>query len=422
LERSRVYSEIDWEVIEPTKNYIWLGHELKPEYDEHIALASQETKSSKLDFELLEDVVFDQYALGVSTNRDDWLYSYSHESLKENVSLFCETYNTEIARWRNARKPGEILKFVTNDSKRIKWSSLLIDKFKREKLVDFDETKIRISQWRPFSKKYLYFDNVLIDAPTLQRFFFPTLESEIENRAIWLKIGSEISMYSLMIHCIPNLLTQGGSQCFPFYTYDEDGTNRRENITDWVLEQFQTHYKDPTITKWDIFYYTYAVLHHPHYRTRYAANLKRELPRIPYAPEFRPFATVGQRLAEIHVHYEDQPEYPLKHLEDKDLPIDWRVEKMRLSKDKTQLKYNDFLTLTGIPPEVFKYRLGNRSALDWVIDQYRVKTDQRSGITNDPNRLDDEEYIVRLIKKVITVSLETVKIVDALPDLGLPKD
>lgn len=95
---------------------------------------------------------------------------------------------------------------------------------------------------------------------------------------------------------------------------------------------------------------------------------------------------------------------------------------MRLSKDKTQLKYNDFLTLTGIPPEVFKYRLGNRSALDWVIDQYRVKTDQRSGITNDPNRLDDEEYIVRLIKKVITVSLETVKIVDALPDLGLPKD
>jgi predicted helicase len=95
---------------------------------------------------------------------------------------------------------------------------------------------------------------------------------------------------------------------------------------------------------------------------------------------------------------------------------------MRLSKDKTQLKYNDFLTLTGIPPEAFEYRLGNRSALDWVIDQYRIKTDKRSGITNDPNRLDDEQYIVRLIKKVITVSLETVKLVNALPDLGLPKD
>ena len=212
------------------------------------------------------------------------------------------------------------------------------------------------------------------------------------------------------------------TQCFPFYIYDKEGANRRENITNWALEQFQTHYQDPKITKWDIFHYTYALLHHPHYRQRYAANLKRELPRIPFAPEFHPFATAGKRFTEIHINYEQQPEYRLKHIENKDLPIDWRVEKMRLSKDKTQIKYNDFLTLTGIPPETFEYKLGNRSALDWIIDQYQVSTDKRSGITNDPNRLDDEEYIVRLIKQVITVSLETVKIVKALPDLGLPKD
>ena len=136
-----------------------------------------------------------------------------------------------------------------------------------------------------------------------------------------------------------------------------------------------------------------------HYRQRYAANLKRELPRIPFAPEFQPFATAGKRLTEIHINYEQQPEYRLKHIENKDLPIDWRVEKMRLSKDKTQIKYNDFLTLAGIPPETFVYKLGNRSALDWIIDQYQVSTDKRSGITNDPNRLDDEEYIVRLIKQ-----------------------
>jgi predicted helicase len=164
------------------------------------------------------------------------------------------------------------------------------------------------------------------------------------------------------------------------------------------------------------------VLHHPHYRERYAANLKRELPRIPFAPQFHPFVIAGKRLAEIHINYEKQPEYHLKHLENKDLPIDWRVEKMRLSKDKTQIKYNDFLTLTGIPPAVFLYRLGNRSALDWIIDQYQVTTDKRSEITNDPNRLDDEQYIVRLIKQIITVSLETVEIVNNLPDLGLPKD
>lgn len=212
------------------------------------------------------------------------------------------------------------------------------------------------------------------------------------------------------------------TQCFPFYTYDEDGTNRKENITDWALEQFRTHYKDQTITKWDIFHYTYAVLHHPQYRDRYAANLKRELPRIPFTPEFRPFAEAGKRLTKIHIYYEQQPEYRLKHLENKDLPIDWRVEKMRLSKDKTQLKYNDFLTLTDIPSEVFEYRLGNRSALDWVIAQYQVSIDKRSNITNDPNRLDDEQYILRLIKQIITVSLETVKIVKGLPDLGLSID
>ncbi len=186
-------------------------------------------------------------------------------------------------------------------------------------------------------------------------------------------------------------------QCFPFYTYNEDGTNRRENITDWSLEQFRAHYADKSITKWDIFHYVYALLHHPLYRERYAANLKRELPRIPFAPDFKAFAEIGKRLAEIHVNYEQQPEYPLERIEAPGVPLDWRVEKMKLSKDKRSLIYNDFLTLGGIPPEVFEYRLGNRSALDWIIDQYQVSTDKRSGITNDPNRPDDPEYIVRLI-------------------------
>ncbi len=181
-------------------------------------------------------------------------------------------------------------------------------------------------------------------------------------------------------------------------------------------------YSDKYITKWDIFYYIYAVLHHPEYRKRYAANLKRELPRIPYAPDFHAFAKAGKRLAELHVDYEKQKEYPLERREKPGEKLNLRVEKMRLSKDKQTLVYNDFLTLTGIPKETYDYRLGNRSALEWVIDQYQVSTDKRSGITNDPNRDDDQEYILRLIGQVITVSLETVKIVNALPDLGLPKE
>ncbi len=181
------------------------------------------------------------------------------------------------------------------------------------------------------------------------------------------------------------------------------------------MDQFRSHYCDNTIDKRAIFHYTYGLLHHPEYRERYEANLRRALPRLPYTPNFRAFARAGQRLAEIHAGYEDQPEYPLESIENPELPLDWRVEKMRLSKDKTEIRYNDFLTLGGIPPEALDYRLGNRSALEWVIDQYRVKTDTRTGISNDPNRPDDPQYIVRLVKKVITVSVETVRIVSELP-------
>ena len=138
------------------------------------------------------------------------------------------------------------------------------------------------------------------------------------------------------------------------------------------------------------------------------------------AADFWGFAEAGARLADLHVTYESQPEYDkLKFVQTPDTPLDWRVEKMKLSRDKTSLIYNDFLTLSGIPPKVFDYRLGTRSALEWVVDQYRVKTDKRSGIVNDPNRVGDPQYIVKLIGKVITVSLETVEIVDGLPALEI---
>ena len=155
---------------------------------------------------------------------------------------------------------------------------------------------------------------------------------------------------------------------------------------------------------------------------RLPRNLRRQPQtrpaHIPFAPAFWPFVEAGRRLAELHVGYEDQPEYPLTWIENDDAPLNYRVEKMRLSRDKTRLTYNDFLALDGIPPQAFDYRLGNRAALEWIIDRYRVTTDKRSGIVNDPNRLDDPQVIVRLIGKVITVSVETMKIVGGLPDLG----
>jgi predicted helicase len=199
--------------------------------------------------------------------------------------------------------------------------------------------------------------------------------------------------------------------------YASDGSDRRENITDWSLGRFREHYGDGSITKWDIFYYVYGLLHHPGYRARFADNLKRELPRIPFAPKFRAFANAGKELAEFHLGYEQVKPFPLEMTDQESVPLSYRVEdKMRLSKDKSAVTVNPSLTIAGIPPQTYDYRLGNRSALEWVIDQYQVSTDKRSGIRSDPNRPDDEQYIVRLIGQVVRVSLDTVRLVASLPE------
>jgi predicted helicase len=171
----------------------------------------------------------------------------------------------------------------------------------------------------------------------------------------------------------------------------------------------------PDYSRMRWFYYVYGLLHHPGYRTKFADNLKRELPRIPFAPNFQTFANAGKKLAELYLNYEQLESWPLKFIETPDVPLSYVVEKMKLNWEKTALKINDSLLLEGIPSEVYNYRLGNRSALEWVIDQYRVTEDAGSGIRSDPNRQDDPEYIVRLVGQVVRVSVETVKIVNGLP-------
>jgi predicted helicase len=223
-----------------------------------------------------------------------------------------------------------------------------------------------------------------------------------------------------MTRGIATLDTLEKTQCFPLYTYDADGGHRRDNVTDWALAQFKVRYPQAKVTKPAIFHYVYAVLHHPAYREKFAANLRRELPRILFAPDFAAFAKAGEKLAALHTGYETQKEFKLKRVETKGAKPDWRVERMKLSKDKTELAYNGWLTLAGIPPEAHAYRLGNRSALEWVVDQYRVERSKTNPdeILSDPNRADDEEAIVRLIGQVVTVSVETVRLVAALPPLA----
>lgn len=415
IETSKSIANLEWCEIHPNQKYTWLTEGLDNDFETFISIGNKETKDQSAN----DSAIFKTYSMGVQTSRDAWVFNYQTNELIKNVTSLMKNYNHQAELWQQRQPNDTVDEFVEYDENKIKWSSSLKSSLISNIKLKLDVNKIRKSFYRPFCMQFLYFDYILNHRRGLFVKILPTSHNEQENRVIWLKVGSEVPIFCLMVNFIPELLPQSGSQCFPFYTYDEDGTNRKENITDWSLEQFRNYYQDPTITKWDIFYYTYSLLHHPTYRERYAANLKRELPRIPYAPDFRGFADAGQQLADLHLNYEEKPEYSLKFIENDQVPLDWRVEKMKLSKDKTQIIYNEFLTLSGIPPEVFQYRLGNRSALDWVIDQYQIKTDKRSGIVNDPNRLDDEQYIVRLIGQVITVSLETVKIVDSLPDLGL---
>ena len=416
LSESQNAGNVEWQAIQPDPRHTWLTEGLHAEFDTFVPMGTKEAKAAK---DEPIDVIFKTYSNGVKTNRDAWVYNFNPDALAENMNQMIGVYNAEVDRWkRSGNQQANVDEFVISDDEKIGWSRDLKAKLKSGRITEYADDKVRTSLCRPFITSNLYFDRMMTEVVYVFPSIFPTPETETENRIIQVKVGQEWPMFALMANKIPDALPQGGSQCFPFYTYDEDGTNRRENITDWALAEFRNHYSDDAITKWDIFHYTYGLLHHPTYREKYQVNLKRDLPHIPFAENFWGFATAGAQLANFHVNYESQPEYSdLKFIQNPEVPLNWRVEKMRLSKDKTSLIYNDFLTVDGIPSKTFDYRLGTRSALEWIVDQYCVKTDKRSRIVNDPNRADDPEYVVKLIGKVITVSLETVEIVSTLPAL-----
>ena len=415
-ERAHV-GTIKWREITPNARQMWLTEGLRDDFETFIPMGTKAAKAAKGE---AEGTIFKTFSLGVSTNRDAWVYNLNPEHLAENVQRTIHAYNLRVLEWQETASQLGITvdEFAAQHTHDIKWSRDLKAKLKRGRRAEFAASKLRTSLYRPFTKAHLFFDEVLSDRVSGFRPIFPTLEAEQENRVLCVNLTPEKPFTCLMANCIPNLVMTGGfgcpTQCFPFYTYDEDGSNRRENITDWAVAHFRAHYADETITKWDIFHYNYALLHHPEYRETYQVNLKHNLPHLPFAPEFWGFVNIGRQLADLHVNYETLNVLP-NLIETP--PLNWRVEKMALSKDKTQLRYNESLTVVDIPPEVFDYRLGTRSALEWVIDRYRVKPDPNgSGIVADPNGV-DAQYIVRLVGQVMHVSVETVRLVGELPSL-----
>jgi predicted helicase len=415
LQDHQSISYIEWTALVPDAESNWLAIAHASEFEAMLPMGSKGTKAGP---SRNVEAVFKDYCSGVKTNGDVYLYDHDRQRLKARVSRIVEDFNTQLDRWLRSGRPDDIDEFISLDVKVHKWIRNTKRTLLHGKHAALDESRIRSGVYRPYVRKFYFFERAFNE--DLYRFprFFPTPESELENTIICVTNHSQIDFSAQIMKAVACLDVGGRpSQCFPFYVYDEDGSNRRENVTDWALTQFQARYPSVAISKWDVFHYVYGLLHHPGYRGRFADNLKRDLPRIPFAPDFAAFAEAGRRLADLHLNYEALDPYPLRFVDSPGVPLSYVVsDKMKLSADKTALRVNDSLTLAGLPPEAFAYKLGNQSALEWVIDQYRVSEDARSGIRSDPNRPDDPEYIVRLVGQVVRVSVETVKIVAGLPE------
>ncbi|HYG78830.1 MAG TPA: type ISP restriction/modification enzyme, partial [Pyrinomonadaceae bacterium] len=259
LEEKESISNIQWEELHPDVKNNWLTGELKSDFESFLLLGTKEAKRARG----TEEVIFKLYSYGVLTARDSWAYAFSLEALRQKIERLVDLYNADLNLWERKGQGVAPSKFLLSQNPQIKWTRRLFKAIENHLSLEIKPESFRKGLYRPFSKRHLYFNKILNEEIYSLPSIFPRQEIEEENHAIWIKVGSEWPMFVLMINIIPDALPQGGSQSFPFYSYDEDGTNRRENITDWALERFRGEYKDSSITKWDIFHYVYAVLHHP---------------------------------------------------------------------------------------------------------------------------------------------------------------
>ena len=435
IAREGSIANTEWEVIVPNKAADWINQR-DEKYDTYQPIGDKATKGKPN-----TPGVFQFYSNGLKSNRDAWVYNFSAHAVKDTIRRMIEFYNSQIG----VNQPDM-------DPTKIAWSRSLLIFRAQGRILEFKQESMRNSLYRPFCKQTAYLNRELNDMIGHLPKLFPTPAHK--NIAIMMPAGKSAEYFSvLMVDMIPALTPNGGNQVFPLYTYEPvveddggfnldlgggevvDGYIRRENITDATLAAYHGTYSDEGITKEDIFYYIYALLHHPEYREKYAADLMKMLPRIPLAKGFWEYSRVGRALAEIHLGYESVEPYPLDEVASSPAPEDseerfefYRVQKMKFGpkKDKTRIQYNGHLTLKGIPEEAYEYQVNGRSALEWVIDRYQVKTDKKSLITNDPNdycrAVNNPRYIVDLIKRLVTVSLETQKLVGTLPRFEVLED
>ena len=403
------------------------------------------------------DVLFDNYSLGVVTNRDSWCISFSRTGLAENIRSTIEVYNDEMARWKIATETAkptggalpDIDNFVTVDTKRISWSrSLKRDVRKGRELQQGDGVFVPCV-YRPFAKQWQFFSRRLNEMVNQMPRIFPN--AELRNRVIAVTgKGGRSGFSALMMDALPNLDTIEKGQCFPFWLYEEDddaeadllgeripGYRRLDAITEYGLQHFRAAYPTESVSREDIFHYIYGLLHSEDYRSRFRANLSKELPRIPCVKpvkDYRAFRDAGKRLGKLHVGYESIEPYlatidtggKLLMTAPEEL---YRITKMRhpgsgRNKDRSTVIYNAHITISDIPEAAWEYVVNGKPALAWVMERQCVRTDKASGIVSDANRyaietVGDPRYPLDLFLRIITVSLETMKVVRGLPELTI---
>lgn len=435
-----------WQSISPDKYGDWLKQRVDG-FDKFLLLGSKGAKQ--------QASLFESYSMGVKTNRDEWTYNANKEKLAKNVQEMIAAYNKEVARYcDSSQKVEDVPEFVTRDKTKIKWTSDVLGDLVKGRQSAFVPSDIVKSLYRPFIKQWVYANKTWNWTRHLMPQYFP--DAEAQNRVIIVSgVGSRSGFSALMSDTLPCLDIIEKGQCFPLYLYgkpevdpsasgqqaiDMFGENaphlanraRRSALTDVGLAHFHSAYPSDQISKEDVFYYVYGLMHSPNYRERYADNLSKELPRIPCvktAADFWAFSQAGRKLADLHLNYETVAPYPVTTGGKTLAAADYRVEKMKYGKkgkdkDLTTLHYNTNITLTGIPLEAYEYVVNGKPALDWVVERQCVKTEKDSGIVNDANdwavkTQGDPRYPVDLFQRVITVSLETMKIVNLLPKFAI---
>ena len=419
--------------------------------------------------------IFRQYSLGLATNRDAWCYNFSGEAVASNMHRMIDNYNEQVKDQRTSAN-------ANTDATQINWNDRLLRDLDSQKIHRYERAALRASMYRPFCKQHVYFSKEMNTRTCQLPQVFPNKEHG--NLCITTSTDYRKEFTPFICTLLPDLNSVGTPQIFPLYTWEPlsptsggepdlfadlatasesradgavmassldfsrpigdqipvilDGYHRVDNVTDATLASYQEHYGDAGITKEDIVFYVYALLHHPEYRERYEDDLRKMLPHIPRAAGFHTYASVGRELADLHVNYERVEQHPAVHEEiSLHAPEDpWELyrigtRKMRFPKqgrrdtDYTRLEYNDYVTLTGIPAEAQGYSISGRSPLEWIIDRYHVKTDKASGIVNDPNDFLREQgrpdAVVDLIKRLVTVSMRTQELLATLPPLEIPE-